>query len=141
MATFGNLTDRLADTFKKLRGKGKLSEADVDGTVREIRRALLDADVALEVVKDFTGRVRERSLGHEVSQALNTPSSRSCTKRGGAPSSLIAAYSAVVPTSRPRTSKASDGWPQQTSRPTTSMISRALSVDEEITVDRCNPLR
>src|SRR5664279_6483821 len=71
MAIFGNLTDRLADTFKNLRGKGKLSEADVDGTVREIRRALLDADVALEVVKQFTGRVRERSLGNEVSQALN----------------------------------------------------------------------
>ncbi|WP_343924294.1 signal recognition particle protein [Rhodoglobus aureus] len=71
MATFGNLTDRLADTFKNLRGKGKLSEADVDRTVREIRRALLDADVALEVVKDFTGRVRERALGHEVSSALN----------------------------------------------------------------------
>ena len=71
MATFGNLTDRLADTFKNLRGKGKLSAADVDGTVREIRRALLDADVALEVVKDFTSRVRERALGDEVSKALN----------------------------------------------------------------------
>ena len=71
MATFGNLTDRLADAFKKLRGKGKLSPADVDGTVREIRRALLDADVALDVVKDFTGRVRERALSDEVSKALN----------------------------------------------------------------------
>ncbi len=71
MATFGNLSDRLADTFKNLRGKGKLSPADVDGTVREIRRALLEADVALEVVKDFTGRVRERALGDEVSKALN----------------------------------------------------------------------
>lgn len=71
MAMFGTLTDRLADTFKNLRGKGKLSPADVDGTVREIRRALLDADVALEVVKDFTGRVRERALGDEVNKALN----------------------------------------------------------------------
>jgi len=71
MATFGNLSDRLADTFKNLRGKGKLSAADVDGTVREIRRALLDADVALDVVKDFTGKVRERALGDEVSKALN----------------------------------------------------------------------
>ncbi|MBX3309100.1 MAG: signal recognition particle protein [Cryobacterium sp.] len=71
MATFGNLTDRLTDAFKKLRGKGKLSPADVDGTVREIRRALLDADVALDVVKDFTARVRERALGDEVSKALN----------------------------------------------------------------------
>ncbi len=71
MASFGNLSDRLAATFKNLRGKGKLSPADVDGTVREIRRALLDADVALEVVKEFTGRVRERALGDEVSKALN----------------------------------------------------------------------
>jgi signal recognition particle subunit SRP54 len=71
MAIFSNLTDRLAETFKNLRGKGKLSPADVDATVREIRRALLDADVALEVVKEFTGKVRERALGDEVSKALN----------------------------------------------------------------------
>ncbi|UFS61001.1 signal recognition particle protein [Subtercola endophyticus] len=71
MATFGNLSDRLADTFRNLRTKGKLSPADVDGTVREIRRALLDADVALDVVKDFTGKVRERALGDEVNKALN----------------------------------------------------------------------
>lgn len=71
MATFGNLSDRLADAFKKLRGKGKLSPADVDGTVREIRRALLDADVALEVVKDFTASVRERALSDDVNKALN----------------------------------------------------------------------
>ncbi|MGA1838492.1 signal recognition particle protein [Herbiconiux sp. 11R-BC] len=71
MATFGNLSDRLAETFKNLRTKGKLSPADVDSTVREIRRALLDADVALDVVKDFTGKVRERALGDEVNKALN----------------------------------------------------------------------
>jgi len=71
MATFANLTDRLAETFKNLRGKGKLSPADIDGTVREIRRALLEADVALDVVKDFTAKIRERALGDEVSKALN----------------------------------------------------------------------
>ncbi|PJJ63627.1 signal recognition particle protein [Compostimonas suwonensis] len=71
MATFGTLSDRLADTFKNLRTKGKLSASDVDGTVREIRRALLDADVSLDVVKDFTGKVRERALGDEVNRALN----------------------------------------------------------------------
>ncbi len=71
MATFGTLSDRLAETFKNLRGKGKLSAADVDGTVREIRRALLEADVALDVVKAFTASVRARALGGEVSQALN----------------------------------------------------------------------
>ncbi|MFT4281377.1 signal recognition particle protein [Microbacterium sp.] len=71
MATFGTLSDRLTETFRNLRTKGKLSPADVDGTVREIRRALLDADVALTVVKDFTARVRERALGDEVNRALN----------------------------------------------------------------------
>src|SRR6201996_545020 len=71
MATFGNLTDRLSNAFRNLRSKGKLTAADVDGTVREIRRALLDADVNLEVVKRFTGNVRERALGAEVNKALN----------------------------------------------------------------------
>ncbi|HWU48001.1 MAG TPA: signal recognition particle protein [Humibacter sp.] len=71
MATFGTLSDRLTDTFKNLRTKGKLSASDVDGTVREIRRALLDADVALDVVKQFTATVRERALGDEVNKALN----------------------------------------------------------------------
>src|SRR3954464_10290827 len=71
MATFGTLSDRLTATFRNLRGKGKLTPADIDGTVREIRRALLDADVALEVVKDFTGKVRERALSDEVNKALN----------------------------------------------------------------------
>ncbi|MCI2959044.1 signal recognition particle protein [Agromyces atrinae] len=71
MATFGTLSDRLADTFRNLRTKGKLSAADVDGTVREIRRALLEADVSLDVVKAFTAKVRDRALGNEVSKALN----------------------------------------------------------------------
>ncbi|MCT1477049.1 signal recognition particle protein [Microbacterium sp. p3-SID336] len=71
MATFGTLSDRLTETFRNLRTKGKLTAADVDGTVREIRRALLDADVALAVVKDFTAKVRERALGDEVNKALN----------------------------------------------------------------------
>jgi signal recognition particle subunit SRP54 len=68
---FATLSDRLTATFKSLRGKGRLSPSDVDATVREIRRALLDADVALPVVRRFTGTVRERALSAEVSQALN----------------------------------------------------------------------
>lgn len=68
---FNSLSDRLTATFKNLRGKGRLSPADVDATVREIRVALLDADVALPVVRTFTARVRERATGVEVSQALN----------------------------------------------------------------------
>ncbi len=68
---FGNLSERLAETFKSLRGRGKLSAADIDSTLREIRRALLEADVALEVVKTFIAAVRARALGDEVSKALN----------------------------------------------------------------------
>ena len=68
---FATLTDRLAATFKTLRGKGRLSEADIDATAREIRVALLEADVALPVVKDFIAAVKERARGAEVSAALN----------------------------------------------------------------------
>jgi signal recognition particle subunit SRP54 len=68
---FTTLSDRLSETFKNLRGKGRLSEADIDATAREIRLALLEADVALPVVKDFIEAVKERSRGAEVSQALN----------------------------------------------------------------------
>jgi signal recognition particle subunit SRP54 len=68
---FASLSDRLTATFKNLRGKGRLSESDVNSTIRDIRLALLDADVALPVVKRFTSAVRERALGAEVSGALN----------------------------------------------------------------------
>ncbi|AEG43953.1 signal recognition particle protein [Isoptericola variabilis] len=68
---FTSLSDRLTSTFKNLRGRGRLSEADIDATVREIRRALLDADVAVPVVREFTAAVRERALSAEVSAALN----------------------------------------------------------------------
>ena len=68
---FATLSDRLADTFKNLRGKGRLSEADIDATAREIRIALLEADVALPVVKEFVGAVKERARSEEVSSALN----------------------------------------------------------------------
>jgi signal recognition particle subunit SRP54 len=68
---FDTLSDRLAATFKNLRGKGRLSEADIDATAREIRIALLEADVALPVVRAFIKQVKERAAGVEVSQALN----------------------------------------------------------------------
>lgn len=68
---FENLTERLNEVFKGLRRRGKLSESDVDAAMREVRMALLEADVNYTVVKDFVGRVRERSIGAEVSKALN----------------------------------------------------------------------
>ena len=62
MATFGTLSDRLTETFRNLRTKGKLTPADVDGTVREIRRALLDADVApVYCNRRYRGRPAPRS--------------------------------------------------------------------------------
>jgi hypothetical protein len=68
---FDTLSDRLDKVFTSLRGKGRLSDADIDATAREIRIALLEADVALPVVKAFIAAVKERARGAEVSQALN----------------------------------------------------------------------
>jgi signal recognition particle subunit SRP54 len=68
---FATLSDRLADTFKNLRGKGRLSEADIDATAREIRVALLEADVALPVVKEFVAAVKTRASAEDVNRALN----------------------------------------------------------------------
>ncbi len=68
---FESLTDRLNVVFENLRRHGKLTEEDVDRAMREVRLALLEADVNYTVVKDFVSRVRERSIGHEVSRALN----------------------------------------------------------------------
>jgi signal recognition particle subunit SRP54 len=70
-ALFENLTDRLNKVFDDLRRHGKLTEADVDTAMREVRMALLEADVHYSVVKDFVARVKARSIGAEVSKALN----------------------------------------------------------------------
>jgi signal recognition particle subunit SRP54 len=67
---FESLTDRFDTIFTKLRGRGRLSEADVDEAMREIRLALLQADVNLRVVRDFVGRVREELIGVDLSQSL-----------------------------------------------------------------------
>ncbi|MDQ1706781.1 MAG: signal recognition particle subunit [Frankiaceae bacterium] len=68
---FETLSDRLESVFTSLRGKGRLSEADIDATAREIRIALLEADVALPVVREFIAAIKTRAAGAEVSQALN----------------------------------------------------------------------
>lgn len=68
---FASLSDRITGSFKTLRSKGRLSEADVEATIKEIRRALLDADVALPVVRQFTSAIREKATGALASQALN----------------------------------------------------------------------
>ncbi|HSU11309.1 MAG TPA: signal recognition particle protein [Pseudonocardia sp.] len=68
---FDTLSDRLSGALRDLRGKGRLSDADIDATAREIRIALLEADVALPVVRAFINRIKERAKGAEVSGALN----------------------------------------------------------------------
>jgi signal recognition particle subunit SRP54 len=68
---FETLSDRLSQVLSSLRGKGKLSAADIDATCREIRLVLLEADVALPVAREFIARVKERASSDEVSEALN----------------------------------------------------------------------
>ena len=68
---FEALSDRFDAIFGGIRGRGKLSAADVDETLREIRQALLEADVNLDVAKNLTGRIRDRAVGEELSKALN----------------------------------------------------------------------
>jgi signal recognition particle subunit SRP54 len=67
---FETLSDRLNDVFQRMGKKGRLSEGDVDEAMREVRRALLEADVNFKVVRDFVAAVRERSIGGEVASAL-----------------------------------------------------------------------
>ena len=67
---FENLTERLSGTFRKLTGKATLTESNIQEALREVRRALLEADVALPVVKDFIDRVSARAIGQEVSKSL-----------------------------------------------------------------------
>ena len=68
---FESLSDKLAETFKKLRSKGRLTNADVKEAMREVRLALLEADVSYKVVKNFTKNVTERAVGSDVLEALN----------------------------------------------------------------------
>ena len=68
---FESLSDRLTGALSGLRGKGRLTDADIDATAREIRLALLEADVSLPVTRDFIGRIKQRAKGAEVSGALN----------------------------------------------------------------------
>ena len=67
---FESLSERLSGVFKKLRGKGKLSEADIKAAMREVRMALLEADVNYKVAKDFCAQVSERAMGQEVMESL-----------------------------------------------------------------------
>lgn len=68
---FQGLSDKLQETFKRLKGKGKLTEEDVNVAMREVRMALLEADVNYKVVKEFVAKVKERSIGQEVLESLS----------------------------------------------------------------------
>ncbi|MEJ2118850.1 MAG: signal recognition particle receptor subunit alpha, partial [Alphaproteobacteria bacterium] len=67
---FETLSDRLSGIFDKLTGRGSLSDKDVGEAMREVRRALIEADVALDVVRSFTDRVRNKAVGHEVVKSV-----------------------------------------------------------------------
>ena len=67
---FEGLTEKINSTFKKLRGKGRLKESDIKEAMREIRLALLEADVSYKVVKDFVSKVTERAVGTDVLESL-----------------------------------------------------------------------
>src|SRR5450759_1994015 len=68
---FESLSEKLQGVFKKLRGKGGLTESDVSEALREVRLVLLEADVNFKVVKDFVAAVKERSIGQDVLKGLN----------------------------------------------------------------------
>lgn len=68
---FASLAERLQETFKKLRGKGRLTESDVNEAMRDVRMALLEADVNFKVVKDFVARIKEKAVGQELMSSLN----------------------------------------------------------------------
>jgi signal recognition particle subunit SRP54 len=67
---FDNLTDRLSRTLRNISGRGRLTEDNIKETLREVRMALLEADVALPVVREFINRVKEKAVGHEVNKSL-----------------------------------------------------------------------
>ncbi|MBQ7568343.1 signal recognition particle protein [bacterium] len=67
---FESLSERLGEVFKKLRGRGKLSENDINEALREVRRALLEADVNLAVVKEFVAKIKERAMGEELMRSM-----------------------------------------------------------------------
>lgn len=67
---FEGLADKLGNAFKKLKSKGKLTESDVKEAMREVRLALLEADVNYKVAKDFTARITERAVGEDVMESL-----------------------------------------------------------------------
>ena len=68
---FESLTDKLQNVFKKLKGKGRLTEADVKVALKEVKMALLEADVNFKVVKQFTKSVQEKAIGRDVMNGLN----------------------------------------------------------------------
>ena len=70
---FDSLSEKLSGVFKKLRSKGKISESDVKEAMREVRLALLEADVNYKVAKDFTNAVTEQCIGENIMESLTAP--------------------------------------------------------------------
>ena len=68
---FENLSEKIASAFKQIKGKGRITDLNIANTVKEIRKALLDADVNFKIAKEFTDRVKEKALGEKVINAIS----------------------------------------------------------------------
>ena len=101
---FENLSGRLATVFDRLRGRGALTEADVEAALRDIRVALLEADVALPVVKEFVAGIRERAVGHESEDAerQREAGEQQTRQAGHGPSSCLGLHAALSGDCQPR---------------------------------------
>ena len=106
---FEGLTDKLQNAFKKLSGKGKLSEADVKAAMREVRMALLEADVNYKVVKDFVATVTERAVGEDIVKSLTPghPADARSPASTRAPSAMTTVEAPLAADSRARPESAS----------------------------------
>ena len=84
---FESLSEKLQNVFKNLRGKGRLTEADVKAALKEVKIALLEADVNFKVVKNFVKSVQERAIGQDVMNGLNpgTDGNKDCKRRASFP--------------------------------------------------------
>ena len=136
---FESLSNRLADVFDALRRRGALSESDVDAALREVRIALLEADVALPVVKDFITQVKERAVGADVVKSV-TPGQmvvkivhdHLIEMLGAESVALNLAAVPPVPTTRRRRRSAVTGWTMTVTVGSTAsiMIARIFSLAE-----------
>lgn len=107
---FDNLTDRLSRTLRNISGRGRLTEDNIKDTLREVRMALLEADVALPVVRDFISRVKESAVGHEVNKSL-TPGQEFVKIVRNELVAAMGEENQTLDLARAAAGRGADGWP------------------------------